>query len=47
MNILVMGLESRTNFQGQDLSVQQLTQTHSGNEAEVAAGLEARRTPTR
>ena len=40
MNILVMGLESRTNFQGQDLSVQQLTQTHSGNEAEVAAGLE-------
>jgi anionic cell wall polymer biosynthesis LytR-Cps2A-Psr (LCP) family protein len=40
MNILVMGLESRTNFQGQDLSVQQLTETHSGDEAEVSAGLE-------
>jgi anionic cell wall polymer biosynthesis LytR-Cps2A-Psr (LCP) family protein len=40
MNILVMGLESRTTFQGQDLSVQQLTETHSGNESEVAAGLE-------
>jgi anionic cell wall polymer biosynthesis LytR-Cps2A-Psr (LCP) family protein len=40
MNILVMGLESRTTFQGQNLSVQQLTETHSGNEAEVAQGLE-------
>jgi len=40
MNILVMGLESRTNFQGQDLSVRQLTETHSGNEAAVQAGLE-------
>jgi len=40
MNILVMGLESRTTFQGQDLSVQQLTETHSGNEAEVEQGLE-------
>jgi anionic cell wall polymer biosynthesis LytR-Cps2A-Psr (LCP) family protein len=40
MNILVMGLESRTNFQGQTLSVQELTETHSGNEAAVAAGLE-------
>jgi anionic cell wall polymer biosynthesis LytR-Cps2A-Psr (LCP) family protein len=40
MNILVMGLESRTNFQGQDLSVQQLTETHSGNESAVEAGLE-------
>jgi anionic cell wall polymer biosynthesis LytR-Cps2A-Psr (LCP) family protein len=40
MNILVMGLESRTNFEGQNLSVQQLTETHSGNEAQVAAGLE-------
>jgi len=39
-NILVMGLESRTTFQGQDLSVQQLTETHSGNESEVEAGLE-------
>jgi anionic cell wall polymer biosynthesis LytR-Cps2A-Psr (LCP) family protein len=40
MNILVMGLESRTTFQGQNLSVQQLTETHSGNESQVAAGLE-------
>ncbi|HEX3964755.1 MAG TPA: LCP family protein [Trebonia sp.] len=38
MNILVMGLESRTNFEGQTLSAQQLTETHSGNEASVAAG---------
>jgi hypothetical protein len=30
MNILLMGLESRTNFQGQTLSEAQLTQTHSG-----------------
>jgi anionic cell wall polymer biosynthesis LytR-Cps2A-Psr (LCP) family protein len=40
MNILVMGLESRTTLQGQDLSVKQLTETHSGNEAAVEAGLE-------
>jgi LCP family protein required for cell wall assembly len=40
MNILVMGLESRTTFQGQDLSVRQLTETHSGNESAVKAGLE-------
>jgi anionic cell wall polymer biosynthesis LytR-Cps2A-Psr (LCP) family protein len=40
MNILVMGLESRTTLQGQNLSVQQLVQTHSGNESEVEAGLE-------
>jgi anionic cell wall polymer biosynthesis LytR-Cps2A-Psr (LCP) family protein len=40
MNILVMGLESRTTLQGQDLSVRQLTETHSGNESEVGAGLE-------
>ncbi len=40
MNILVMGLESRTTLQGQDLSVQQLTETHSGNESAVEAGLE-------
>src|SRR5579863_7304306 len=40
MNILVMGLESRTTLQGQNLSVQQLVETHSGNEASVAAGLE-------
>jgi anionic cell wall polymer biosynthesis LytR-Cps2A-Psr (LCP) family protein len=31
MNILVMGLESRTNFEGQTLSAQQLTETHSGS----------------
>jgi anionic cell wall polymer biosynthesis LytR-Cps2A-Psr (LCP) family protein len=31
MNILLMGLESRTNFQGKTLSEAQLTQTHSGN----------------
>ena len=40
MNILVMGLESRTTLQGQDLSVRQLTETHSGSESEVEAGLE-------
>jgi anionic cell wall polymer biosynthesis LytR-Cps2A-Psr (LCP) family protein len=38
MNILVMGLESRTTFQGQDLSAMQLTETHSGNEADLEAG---------
>ncbi len=31
MNILVMGLESRTNFEGQTLSAQQLKETHSGS----------------
>ncbi len=30
VNILLMGLESRTDFQGQTLSEAQLTQTHSG-----------------
>jgi anionic cell wall polymer biosynthesis LytR-Cps2A-Psr (LCP) family protein len=40
MNILVMGLESRTTLQGQDLSVRQLTETHSGSESAVQAGLE-------
>jgi anionic cell wall polymer biosynthesis LytR-Cps2A-Psr (LCP) family protein len=30
VNILLMGLESRTNFQGQSLTSAQLTQTHSG-----------------
>jgi anionic cell wall polymer biosynthesis LytR-Cps2A-Psr (LCP) family protein len=38
MNILVMGLESRTNFYGQTLSVQQLVETHSGNEQSVSNG---------
>jgi anionic cell wall polymer biosynthesis LytR-Cps2A-Psr (LCP) family protein len=38
MNILVMGLESRTNFYGQTLSVQQLTETHSGNVQSVSNG---------
>jgi anionic cell wall polymer biosynthesis LytR-Cps2A-Psr (LCP) family protein len=36
MNILVMGLESRTTFQGQDLSINQLNETHSGKESAVA-----------
>ncbi len=31
MNILVMGLESRTNYEGQTLSSQLLTETHSGS----------------
>jgi LCP family protein required for cell wall assembly len=38
MNILVMGLESRTNYEGQPLSVEQLVETHSGNEQSVASG---------
>ncbi len=38
MNILVMGLESRTNYEGQPLSAQQLTETHSGNEQSVSSG---------
>jgi anionic cell wall polymer biosynthesis LytR-Cps2A-Psr (LCP) family protein len=35
MNILVMGLESRTTFQGADLSINQLNETHSGKESAV------------
>ena len=38
MNILVMGLESRTNYEGQTLSAKQLNETHSGNVRSVAAG---------
>jgi LCP family protein required for cell wall assembly len=38
MNILVMGLESRTNYYGQPLSVEQLVETHSGNERSVSSG---------
>ena len=38
MNILVMGLESRTNYEGQTLSVNQLNETHSGNVRSVSAG---------
>jgi LCP family protein required for cell wall assembly len=38
MNILVMGLESRTNYYGQTLSDQQLTETHSGNVSSVSSG---------
>jgi LCP family protein required for cell wall assembly len=38
MTILVMGLESRTNYEGQPLSVQQLVETHSGNEQSVSSG---------
>jgi LCP family protein required for cell wall assembly len=33
MNILLMGLESRTDFDGNTLSSAQLTQTHSGSDA--------------
>jgi LCP family protein required for cell wall assembly len=36
MNILVMGLESRTNFQGQCLSASLLTAMHAGNVASCA-----------
>jgi anionic cell wall polymer biosynthesis LytR-Cps2A-Psr (LCP) family protein len=39
MNILIMGLESRTNFQGQNLSFKQLVETHSGNVQQVDEGL--------
>jgi LCP family protein required for cell wall assembly len=38
MNILVMGLESRTNYEGQTLSAQELTETHSGNVQSVSSG---------
>jgi anionic cell wall polymer biosynthesis LytR-Cps2A-Psr (LCP) family protein len=38
MNILLMGLESRTNFKGQDLTSHQLNVTHSGSESAVQAG---------
>jgi LCP family protein required for cell wall assembly len=38
MNILVMGLESRTNYEGQTLSAQELTETHSGNVNSVSSG---------
>ena len=38
MNILVMGLESRTNYQGQTLPNSLLTAMHAGNASAVAAG---------
>ncbi|HEY0937637.1 MAG TPA: LCP family protein [Trebonia sp.] len=38
MNILVMGLESRTNYQGQTLPNSLLTAMHAGNAASVNAG---------
>jgi anionic cell wall polymer biosynthesis LytR-Cps2A-Psr (LCP) family protein len=38
MNILVMGLESRTNYYGQTLPESQLLETHSGNEQSVSDG---------
>jgi anionic cell wall polymer biosynthesis LytR-Cps2A-Psr (LCP) family protein len=38
MNILVMGLESRTNYQGQTLPNSLLTAMHAGNAAAVSAG---------
>jgi LCP family protein required for cell wall assembly len=38
MNILVMGLESRTNYEGQTLPNDLLTAMHAGNAAAVSAG---------
>jgi LCP family protein required for cell wall assembly len=38
MNILVMGLESRTNYYGQTLPEKELVETHSGNEQSVSDG---------
>jgi LCP family protein required for cell wall assembly len=38
MNILVMGLESRTNYYGQPLPENELVETHSGNEQSVSDG---------
>ena len=38
MNILLMGLESRTDFKGQNLTSHQLNVTHSGKESAVQAG---------
>jgi LCP family protein required for cell wall assembly len=38
MNILVMGLESRTDFQGQTLPESLLTAMHAGNASAVSAG---------
>ena len=38
MNILVMGLESRTNYEGQTLPNDLLTAMHAGNASAVAAG---------
>ena len=38
MNILVMGLESRTNYQGQTLPNSLLTAMHAGNASAVSAG---------
>ena len=43
MNILLMGLESRTDFEGNTLSAAQLTQTHAGN---VGGNLGAQDTDT-
>jgi len=39
MNILVMGLESRTDFEGNTLSNDLLTAMHAGNASSVSAGL--------
>jgi LCP family protein required for cell wall assembly len=38
MNILIMGLESRTNYQGQTLPESLLTAMHAGNSTSVSAG---------
>ena len=47
MNILVMGLESRTNYEGQTLPNSLLTAMHAGSAAAVTPGSSAARTPTR
>ena len=46
MNILVMGLESRTNYQGQPCE-QPADAMHAGNAAASPPGSSAARTPTR
>ncbi|HET6193266.1 MAG TPA: hypothetical protein VFE59_40400, partial [Trebonia sp.] len=38
MNVLVMGLESRTNYEGQTLPNSLLTAMHAGNASSVSAG---------
>ena len=47
MNILLMGLESRTDYQGQTLSAGLLAAMHAGSVNGVNNGASAARTPTR
>ena len=47
MNILVMGLESRTDYQGNTLSAALLTAMHAGSVYGVKNAASAGRTPTR